>query len=88
MGEAHFEKRSETVSEVPFSILESGASAMSNITHGMKHTAEWNAWRSIRKRCFDPNNIGYKMYGGAGITMCAAWKTSFLQFFADMGHRV
>jgi hypothetical protein len=39
------------------------------------------------ERCENPNNVGYKNYGGRGITICARWRNSFETFAADMGPR-
>jgi hypothetical protein len=38
------------------------------------------------ERCRDPRNIGWKDYGGRGITVCDRWLT-FENFLADMGER-
>lgn len=54
--------------------------------HGMKNTPEYNSWRKIKERCFDPNCHSYKDYGEIGITMCDEWKNDFIQFFKDMGN--
>jgi hypothetical protein len=47
-------------------------------------TQEFNAWRSMRQRCCNPNNINYYRYGGRGITICKAWEY-FENFFQEMG---
>ena len=44
----------------------------------------YNAWRSMRKRCNNPNNRAYPNYGGRGITICDRWD-SFPNFYEDMG---
>src|SRR6185369_8477317 len=38
-------------------------------------------------RCENPNNPSYKRYGARGISVCRAWRTSFLAFLADMGRK-
>lgn len=53
--------------------------------HGKKYTREYGSWRAAKNRCFQRTGIGYKNYGGRGITMCEAWRNSFNQFLADMG---
>ena len=52
--------------------------------HGMCHTPIYEAWKSMRARCNNPNNPAYKNYGGRGIKICKRWD-SFKNFFADMG---
>jgi hypothetical protein len=61
--------------------------SVSKTIHGMKYTDEYILWKSIRQRCYNPNNKSYPRYGGRGIVMCDAWKESFLAFYADMGKR-
>lgn len=49
-------------------------------------TKEYVTWRNIKARCFNPGNIGYKHYGGRGITVCDYWRESYHNFLKDMGH--
>jgi hypothetical protein len=53
--------------------------------HGMKHTAVWRAWASMKSRCLSPTHHAYKNYGGRGIGICEEWKNSFEAFYRDMG---
>lgn len=52
--------------------------------HGLTKSKTWNAWRSMRKRCNDPDDASYARYGGRGISICSDW-SSFEHFLADMG---
>lgn len=59
-------------------------------THGHKEkgkeSAEYRAWRAMKRRCLNPNEPSFKRYGGRGITICERWYI-FENFFADMGPR-
>jgi hypothetical protein len=58
----------------------------------MKHGAardhqempEYRSWVEMRRRCTNPNFIGYEYYGGRGITVCERW-SDFSVFITDMG---
>ncbi len=50
-------------------------------------TPEYNAWRAMKSRCFGKNEIHQKQYRNKGITVCDRWKTSFENFFKDMGYK-
>jgi hypothetical protein len=39
------------------------------------------------QRCEQPTHIGYKDYGGRGITVCKRWRESYAAFLADMGRK-
>ncbi len=56
-------------------------------THGMVYSYAYVTWLGIKQRCYNPNNKGYKNYGGRGIIMCGRWLESFENFLSDMGER-
>lgn len=58
-----------------------------NKTHGMLKTPTYQAWHSMKQRCFNSNLKAWKNYGGRGITVCERWTTSFESFFEDMGEK-
>jgi hypothetical protein len=55
----------------------------------MRNTPEYQAWRHAKQRCGNPNNSGYKDYGGRGIEFCQCWRgpNGFKNFLKDMGRR-
>ena len=55
-------------------------------THGKTGTKIYNNWCSMLARCFNPNSLSYKSYGGRGIKVCKRWM-NFENFYADMGDR-
>jgi len=50
-----------------------------------KKSETYRTWSDMKSRCYNPNNIQYKDYGGRGITICDRWLNSFLYFLEDMG---
>ena len=52
--------------------------------HGMTKTSEYQVWRHMKYRCFNPDHKRYSYYGARGITVCDRWKNSFENFLADM----
>lgn len=55
--------------------------------HNMARTPEYIAWIAMKQRCFYPKFIGWKDYGGRGITVSDRWVNSFENFYSDVGPR-
>lgn len=49
-------------------------------THGGTGTKLYSIWRSMKNRCYNPNEDGYNWYGGKGITICDEWLHDFEAF--------
>ena len=60
---------------------------LSNITHGMSYSPEYDVWDGMKRRCGDPASKDYERYGAKGITVSPRWLESFENFYADMGPR-
>lgn len=58
-----------------------------NFRHGAHGTPEYKCWQGMLKRCFNPADRNYHLYGGRGITVCAEWRTDFPAFFAHVGQK-
>lgn len=58
-----------------------------NTKHGMARCPEYLSWVSMIQRCHNEQATGYHNYGGRGICVCPAWRSSFKAFFRDMGSR-
>lgn len=56
-------------------------------THGKFGTSVYSIYHSMLARCLNPKHIGFKHYGGRGITVCDRWQNSFENFYEDMGDR-
>lgn len=50
-------------------------------------TPEYTTWKEMKRRCYNPRNSQYHLYGGRGITICDRWRTTFVNFLADMGKK-
>jgi hypothetical protein len=55
--------------------------------HRKANLPEYHAWRSMKSRCLNPAHKCFSDYGGRGITVCAAWRDSFVNFLKDVGLR-
>lgn len=56
-------------------------------THGLSGLPELMVWHAMVARCHKPGASGYDGYGAKGISVCARWRESPLNFLADMGRR-
>ena len=53
--------------------------------HKMSKSVEYRCWLKMRDLVENPHCIGYKKYGGKGVSMCEEWQ-DFLKFLDDMGY--
>ena len=71
--------------------LSCGCESANTPKHDGTGTPEYVAWLSMKTRCLNPNSIGYRLYGGRGVTICERWLEpdgqGFINFLADMGKR-
>jgi len=54
------------------------------VSNPNKDNPGYGVWANMMQRCSNPNNIGWKNYGGRGIRVCRRWR-SFTAFWSDMG---
>lgn len=45
-------------------------------THGLSKSTLERKLVNMKSRCYNPNNSGYKNYGGKGISVCPEWRES------------
>lgn len=58
-----------------------------HLTHGMRHTSEYQAWAKMKQRCTNQRDPCFSRYGGRGIAVCKRWLDSFEEFFLDIGSK-
>lgn len=63
-----------------------GATAIHGEAGWQVRTPEYNIWKGMRQRCFNPKDTNYHRYGGRGITICKKWNI-YSKFLEDMGRR-
>lgn len=56
-------------------------------SHGLSYQRVYKVWVSMKGRCHNPADMGFKNYGARGITVCERWQNSFENFHFDMGPR-
>lgn len=49
--------------------------------HGLRRHKLYGVWSSMKARCLNPNDRGYKNYGSRGVTVCIEWRNDFKCFF-------
>lgn len=63
------------------------------VNYATEYPAEYNSWRAMYRRCYEPKNNKFHLYGGRGIKVCDEWSpamnkgTAFKNFLRDMGPR-
>ena len=55
--------------------------------HGKFGTRIYSVWRNMINRCYNEKNDSYINYGARGIKVCERWKSSFINFYEDMGDK-
>ena len=53
--------------------------------HGATQSKEYNCWRNIIQRCYNPRNKRYNSYGAKGVVCCDKWRNDFAAFLKDVG---
>lgn len=54
---------------------------------GLNRSPEYQVWKLMMRRCYDPKMEGYHNYGGRGIAVCDRWKEDPRAFIENMGKR-
>ena len=54
--------------------------------HSQPASATYRSWYAMKKRCRNPRDIHYDLYGARGITVCDRW-LRFANFLSDMGEK-
>lgn len=62
-----------------------------NYRHGWNDTPEYDVFRGMQQRCYNPKTNKFEKYGGRGIGICDRWLepdgVGILNFIEDMGPR-
>lgn len=46
---------------------------------------EYNRWKDMVRRCYNPKHSSFHHYGGRGIMICRRWLESFQDYLKDVG---
>ena len=55
--------------------------ASNNYRHGQTGTRIYRIYTNMKTRCYNPNYMRYKDWGGRGITVCDEWLNDFMAFY-------
>lgn len=55
--------------------------------HGKFGTRIYSVWAKMIDRCYNEKVGSYINYGARGIKVCERWKSSFINFYEDMGDK-
>lgn len=55
--------------------------ASNHFKHGLHGTRIYRIYTNMKTRCYNPNYIRYKDWGGRGIKVCNEWLTDFKAFY-------
>ncbi len=55
--------------------------------HGLTFQPVWACWNHLIQRCYNPNDAGYKNYGGRGIKVCEGLRSSVLNLITILGYK-
>lgn len=64
-----------------FRIQSQGERAKKQVKHSLSKHPLFQLWRGMKGRCLNPNDKGFKAYGGRGITVCDEWVNDFKAFY-------
>lgn len=55
---------------------------LSNMSSTHKHSKEklYLVWKTMKKRCYNPNDKHYKWYGEKGVIVCEEWRNDYMAF--------
>lgn len=54
---------------------------MAKTTHGLSKTRIYGIWKSMKKRCHNPNSYDFNNYGAKGVVVCDEWRSDFMNFY-------
>jgi len=49
--------------------------------HSLSYHPLYRIWAAIKSRCYNPNDLSYKRYGGKGVKMCDEWLLDVKTFY-------